>query len=264
VERLNDILVGPGDGETITARERRDVVLLADHEELSMTRSRYAPGERGPDPHVHREHTDAFYVLDGEMTYTLGAEGERVTVPAGGFVAVPPNLVHSFVNEGGVDTHFLNFHSPDGGFAAFMRGARDGAEVGFDSFEPPANGGIPLAEGIVSGPGEGERLVNGSRVVFLKGVLPDICFAEFHFDGPFDGPEIRHHDAQVDSFYVLDGELEMTVEDAVHSAGPGTLASVPPGVRHSFGHRGGRSRVLNVHTPDGGFGEFLRRISTPG
>lgn len=259
MQRLSDIVVGPGDGETITARERREVVLLADWEEFSMTRSRFAPGERGPDPHVHREHTDAFYGLEGELTFALGPEDERVRLPAGGFLAVPPNLVHSFVNEGSADAHFLNFHTPDGGFAAFVRGARDGVEVAFDSFEPPAGGGLPLAEAIVSGPGEGERLGSGRRVTLLKGVLSDICFAEFHFDGPSEGPEIHLHQSQVDSFYVVEGELEMTVEDATHAAGPGTLASVPPGVRHTFRHRGGRSRVLNVHAPDGGFGEFLRR-----
>ncbi|MGH2386219.1 MAG: cupin domain-containing protein, partial [Candidatus Limnocylindria bacterium] len=146
-----------------------------------------------------------------------------------------------------------------------MRAARDGAEARFDSFEPPADGGLPPAEAIVSGPGEGERLVSGNRVTVLKAVLPHLCFAEFHFNGSAEGPEVHHHDSQVDSFYVLDGELEVTVEGSVHSAGPGTLASVPCGVRHTFRHRrGGRSRVLNVHAPDGGFGEFLRRVSTRG
>jgi len=102
---------------------------------------------------------------------------------------------------------------------------------------------------------EGERLVSAHRTDLLKGVLPEICFAEFAFEGPVNGPDIHHHDAQVDSFYVLEGELEMTVEDSAHVAGPGTLASVPRGVRHTFAHRGpGRARVLNVHAPDGGFG----------
>jgi quercetin dioxygenase-like cupin family protein len=226
-----------------------------------MTRSRYAPGERGPDPHVHREHTDSFYVLEGGLTFALGPEAQPVRVPAGGFVAVPPNLIHSFVNEGTVDAHFLNFHAPDGGFAAFMRAARDGKEVGFDSFDPPSDGGKAATAAIVSGPGEGERLVSRNRVVLLKGVLPDICFAEFVLDGSFDGPDAHRHESQVDSFYVLEGELEMAVNRSAHAAGPGTLASVPPGVRHTFRHRGaGRARFLNVHTPDGGFGDFLRRV----
>jgi mannose-6-phosphate isomerase-like protein (cupin superfamily) len=114
----------------------------------------------------------------------------------------------------------------------------------------------------VAGAGEGERLVLRNRVAFLKGVLADLCFAEFAFDGPFDGPDVHHHDHQVDSFYVLEGELEMTIGDAVRTAGPDTLASVPRGVRHTFAHRrAGKARVLNVHAPDGGFADFLRRIS---
>ena len=93
-------------------------------------------------------------------------------------------------------------------------------------------------------------------------MLPDICFVEFLFDGPVDGPEVHHHKSQVDSFWVLEGELEITLEGSVHRAGPGTLASVPCGVRHTFSNsRNTKVRVLNVHTPDEGVGDFLRRIS---
>jgi quercetin dioxygenase-like cupin family protein len=259
---LRDALVRPGDGETITDLERREVVLLAAHPEISITRSRYAPGERGPDPHVHREHVDSFYVLAGELTFALGPQGERVRVPPGGFVAVPPNLVHSFANEGGDQARFLNFHTPDGGFAAYMRARRDGVEATFDSFDPPVDGGRPAAEAIVSGPGEGERLVSRNRTAFLQGSLPEICFSEFVLDGRFDGPEEHHHEDHVDSFYVLDGELDLTIEGSVQVAPPHTLASIPPGVRHTFGHsRDGKGRLLNIHAPDGGFADFLRRVS---
>ena len=114
----------------------------------------------------------------------------------------------------------------------------------------------------MTGPGEGERLVSGNRIVLLKGVLPDLCVAEWVLDGPFDGPHVHHHDHQVDSFYVLEGDLDMTVEDSVQAAGPDTLASVPRGLGHTFNHSGpGTARVLNVHAPDGGFADFLRRIS---
>ena len=261
-QNLGDVLVGPGDGETITARAGRDVVLLADRDDLSITWSRYGPGERGPDPHVHREHTDAFYVLDGELTFALAAAAEEARVSAGGFVAVPPNLIHSFANEGDGDARFLNFHAPDGGFARFMRASRDGGDARFDSFDPPPDGGRPAAEAIVSGPGGGERLVSGNRVVHLKSALPDLCFAEWELDGRFDGPDLHHHDDQVDAFDVLEGELEMTVEESVHPAAAGTLASIPRGVRYTFAHtREGKARILNIHAPDGGFAEFLRRVS---
>jgi len=259
---VGDVLVSPGDGETITDTERRHLVILAERDEISITRTRYAPGEHGPDPHVHREHTDAFYVLEGELTFVLGRENERIRVPAGGFAAAPPNVVHSFSNEGSVDAGYLNFHTPDKGFADYLRGRRDGRDVPFDSFDPPADGGRPVAEAIVSGPREGERLVQRNRVVVLKCVLPHLCFAEWDIDGPFAGPPLHRHDNQVDSFYVLEGELDMTVEASVHLAGPGALASAPRGVGHTFNHtRPGKARVLNVHAPDGGFADYLRGIS---
>ena len=256
------VVVGPGEGETITQREHRDLVILAERDDITITRMRYGPGERGPDLHVHREHTDAFYVVGGELTFVLGREADRIRVTAGSFVAAPPNVAHSFFNEADADAHFLNFHTPDGGFAEYLRGQRDGEKVPFDSFDPPADGGRAAAESIVTGPGEGERLVQGNRVVFLKGVLPELCFAEWVLDGPFDGPDVHDHDHQVDSFYVLEGELDLTIEDSVLAAGPEVLASVPRGVRHTFNHsRPGTARVLNAHAPGGGFADFLRRSS---
>jgi quercetin dioxygenase-like cupin family protein len=256
------VITRVGEGETITARERRDVILLADHEEISITRSRYGPGERGPDPHVHREHTDSFYVLEGELRFEVGPGLEPVQVGPGGFVAAPPNVVHTFVNDGDVDARFLNFHTPDGGFAASLRGRRDGNEVAWDSFDPPPDGGRPASEAVATGPGEGERLVTGTRMVWLKAVLPHLCFAEWALDRSFEGPPVHRHDRQVDSFYVLDGELELTVDDRVVTAEPGTLAAVPRGVRHTFTHAApGTGRVLNVHAPEGGFADVLRRMA---
>ena len=130
----------------------------------------------------------------------------------------------------------------------------------FDSFDPPADGGRPAAEAIVTGPGEGERLVQGNRVVFLKGVLPELCFAEWVLDGPFDGPDVHAHDHQVDSFYVLEGELDLTIEDSVLAAGPEMLASVPRGVRHTFNHSRPRDRA-GPQRPRAGRG--LRRLPAP-
>jgi mannose-6-phosphate isomerase-like protein (cupin superfamily) len=257
-----DVVTGPGQGEAITDRENRELFILAEREDITITRMRYGPGEKGPDPHVHLEHADAFYVFDGELTFVLGSEAERIRATAGTFVAAPANLVHSFANEGTQDARFLNLHTPDKGFADYLRGQRNGRDVPFDSFDPPTDGGRPVAEAIVSGPGEGERLVSGNRVVFLKGVLPDMCFAEWAIEGRYKGPPLHDHDAQVDSFYVIEGELEMTVEDSLQVAGPDTLASIPRGVRHTFNHtRDGTARVLNVHAPDAGFADFLRRVS---
>ena len=154
-------LVRIADGETITKKERRDVVILAEHPDVTITWSRYAAAEPGPDLHVHREHTDAFYVLEGDLTFAVGPGAERITVGAGGFVAVPPNVAHTFLNDSIADASWLNFHTPDTGFADYLRGARDGIDTGFDSFDPPVDGGLPATGVIVTGAGEGERPESG-------------------------------------------------------------------------------------------------------
>jgi quercetin dioxygenase-like cupin family protein len=115
------------------------------------------------------------------------------------------------------------------------------------------------ADVIVSGPGEGERFDSDNRTVLVKAALPQISVNEIEFESSFSVAPHRHDD-HVDSFYVLDGEVEFTLESGVVTAGPGTLVSAPPGTLHGFGTRGpGRARVLNVHAPDSGFAESLRR-----
>jgi quercetin dioxygenase-like cupin family protein len=150
------------DGESITDREGREVrILVAGDASLTMTWSRYAQGERGPDLHLHREHTDAFYVLSGTLTYNLGPEGEReVRAPAGTVVVVPPSVAHAFRNDEPEDAVFLNVHTPDAGFAQYMRDLRDGRPAGFDSYDLPVGDQRPAAAATVAeGRYEGDDLV---------------------------------------------------------------------------------------------------------
>ena len=81
------VLLGPGEGETISDREARNVLILVDEPQLVMTWTRYEAGERGPDPHVHHEHADGFYIVEGEIEFRLGPGAEHVVqAPAGSVV----------------------------------------------------------------------------------------------------------------------------------------------------------------------------------
>jgi mannose-6-phosphate isomerase-like protein (cupin superfamily) len=62
--------------------------------------------------HVHQEEDDAFYILEGEMTFVL--DGEDVPAPPGTFVLVPPGVRHGFRNDGSVPVRMLNIHAPAG------------------------------------------------------------------------------------------------------------------------------------------------------
>src|SRR2546428_9348815 len=106
------LLLVPGEGEVVTDRPERTLRILADLDDLIVTWFRYESGEEGPDPHVHHHHTDAFYVLEGELEQRLGPERQSVRAPAGTFAAAPPNVVHTFRNESHATATFLNLHAP--------------------------------------------------------------------------------------------------------------------------------------------------------
>jgi quercetin dioxygenase-like cupin family protein len=113
---------------------------------------------------------------------------------------------------------------------------------------------------VVIRPDEGERLqragVSSHRVL---AELPEFEAIELSFEADWEGVEPHSHDDHVDSFYVLEGEVEFLVEGRTIRAGPGTYVAVPQGVTHGFRNPGpGRIRVLNIHAPDVGFIERIR------
>jgi quercetin dioxygenase-like cupin family protein len=142
------------DGETILHQGNREISILVARDEVTVTHARYAAGERVAGPHVHHGHTDAFYVLEGELTFEIGREATTTTVSAGGFVAAPPGVAHSLRTAGDRPARWLTIHARDGGFASFMRGLRDGVEVEWDIAAVPSDGGLPASEAIVE-PGVG-------------------------------------------------------------------------------------------------------------
>src|SRR5262245_38029924 len=211
---VQPVLLGPGQGETITDRAERTIRILLSHELVDVTWTRYEPVERGPDPHVHYEHVDAFYVLSGELEFGLGPDGaDTVLAPAGTVAVVPPGVVHTFGNETGAKATFLNLHAPSTGFADSLRARRDGRQVEpWDSFDPPAVGGRPASEAIVSPPGDGELLLEGGiRHHRIKADLPQLSVIELGFLPGFEGVDPHTHSDHVDAFFVQDGEVDFTI-----------------------------------------------------
>jgi quercetin dioxygenase-like cupin family protein len=139
-------IIPPRAGEVIGDAPDRRVEILADHPALNATWSRFAAGREGADLHVHREHTDLFYVLEGEFTLRLGLADEQVRAPAGSLLCVPPLVVHGFRNASDGELVYLNLHTPGMQFAEYLRALRDGREFAYDQFDPPADGGRPVAE----------------------------------------------------------------------------------------------------------------------
>jgi quercetin dioxygenase-like cupin family protein len=123
------VLRNPGKGRTVAVVG--DVYrFLATGEDTS---GKYAlfeaivPPGGGPPPHVHSREEEGFYVLQGEVTFTVN--GERVLAAAGTFANMPVGTPHSFKNESGQPAKMLISVAPAGLERMFF-------EVG-----------VPLAEG---------------------------------------------------------------------------------------------------------------------
>ena len=127
---------GGSEGDKITDRPERCVTVLVETDELTISEFDYGPGERGAPRHVHREHADAFLVLEGEFTFHFRDDSR--TFPAGTLVVFPPGVVHGFDNDSSGRTRAFNFHMPSFDFAGYMRGRNPD----FDQFDPPEDGGL--------------------------------------------------------------------------------------------------------------------------
>jgi quercetin dioxygenase-like cupin family protein len=70
------------------------------------------PHRTGPGAHAHPAEDDAFYMLEGELVFTV--EGEEVVAGPGTFILVPPGVLHDFANRTDAVARFVNVHAPAG------------------------------------------------------------------------------------------------------------------------------------------------------
>ena len=108
--------IRPGVGERTPIGHR----VLAELPHIEALELIFPAHFEGVDPHTHPDHTDSFYVLEGELEFLLDGEYQRVG--PGTFLSVPPNVEHGF-RPCGSSFRLLNFHAPRTGF---IEGLREG------------------------------------------------------------------------------------------------------------------------------------------
>ena len=233
---MGGIVVPPGKREKALLDELVVVVL----ERLSTT------------PHLHREHSDYFYVFDGKLelagTHKLGA---------GDLGYAPPGAVHWFEAP---EASFLNIHAPGDRWKLRSLARKEGRTIDDatgDSFDPPER---YTPEAYVVGADDGGTLSNDERTIRIKVGRPELCLFEFDAAPGYTGPPPHIHREHVDGFFVLEGELELQVDSETTVAEAGTFVAAPRGVVHTFKNASGeRVRWLNLHAPGMRFDEYLRR-----
>jgi quercetin dioxygenase-like cupin family protein len=251
------LVVPPSGGEVVGDSPDRRVEILGEHEGLHATWSRFGPRREGADLHIHRRHTDCFYVLAGELTLRLGVSDDQVAVPAGTLARVPPYAVHGFRNATDGELRYLNLHAPGVGFADYMRAMRDGRPMTYDQEPPPAERIVPTPEAMIGG---AEMLSDG---VTLLADVEALGIAELR-GSPGGRPIPPHvHERHVESLYVLEGELSLSAGDETVVVGEGTWVELPAGLPHglSFASPG---RFLTLHAPSCGLGGYLRALVETG
>jgi quercetin dioxygenase-like cupin family protein len=253
------LFIPPGSGEIIADTPERRVEVLSDIDPLHATTTRFGPRRNGADLHVHRLHTDFFYVLGGELTVRLGPDDRPVTVAPGTLARVPPNVVHGFRNAADGDLRFLNFHAPGQQFVDYLRALRERQRFSYDQYDPPEDGGRSPEDAAI-----GEELFVADRPGLRLALLTDveeIGISESWAEPGGPSPPPHCHQRHVESFYVLSGEMAFSTGDDELHAPAGTWVQMPPGVPHSFSFPGTEgTRFLDVHSPSCGFGDFVRGL----
>jgi quercetin dioxygenase-like cupin family protein len=102
----------------------------------------------GPPLHVHPNHAEGFYILEGELEVQVG--DEVVTGSAGSFFYAPPGTAHTFANFSGRDARMLVLCTPAG------------FETYFDQ----------LAAGVPASPPAGQAVAVGPQIKRRPSVPP--------------------------------------------------------------------------------------------
>jgi quercetin dioxygenase-like cupin family protein len=257
------------EGEHISGDEEREVTLLVDIEQVGAVEVRSAPYcDAGPPLHAHARHAEAFFVMDGELTFRL-ENGERRIGP-GTWVLVPPEVVHTFAVTGSERARFLDLHVPGSGFGDVVRGlhaARSEEETkavraAFDQHPAPeyATGDPGLVVVRRTGGIEGETITDrpGRRATLLVDA-DELTVTEFFYGAGERGAKPHVHRHHADAFLVVEGEFTFAFRDGSIAGPAGTLLVFPPGVVHGFDNDSdANARCFNLHLPASGFADYLR------
>lgn len=246
-----------------------------------------AKGERFP-MHRHAAAYEAIYVLEGNVSFTLGEQSFLLT--PGDYVNIPPGTAHGFTyldHRGKLVS--WTFGSSAGALYAALgqpyKGVRyseslapidwgktiDGVDTEWLTVahaSAPAGEKVSMMPGgavpFVLASGEGDRMIAAEQLYTVMGTEDNSkgLFTCLMNEGAV-GPRIpKHmHEKVAETFFVIDGELEMLIGDEAITLAPGDFAFVPTHTPHAFQLKKNSTRFIGFLTP-GYFEHFFRYLCT--
>jgi len=245
-----------------------------------QTAGRYAasvvvmrPGDSSPPQVRHRDH-EGLFVLTGELSVQVGSRS--LTLPAGGFVNVPPGAARRYANRGDVPAEVLGIAAP-AGFDEFQFRAGWPLAKPAEPVPPTTAEDVESVAALAAGygvepnppasqfeaepalrvtlPGEGTRLaVVGDLYRFLA-VSEDTesRYALWHATvSPGGGPPLHSHANEDEAFHVLSGTVTFAVDGTTRRLGPGGFAHLPSRLPHRFTNETAEpARMLILVAPGG-------------
>jgi mannose-6-phosphate isomerase-like protein (cupin superfamily) len=115
-------VLGPGEGVRTYSARGSDMMFKAigelDDGDFSLMERTLPPGGRRPPAHRHTNCSEAYFVLDGEVSVVV--EDEENLLRPHDFLLVPRGTAHTFGNGGSERARLLVLHAPaaDGYFGA--------------------------------------------------------------------------------------------------------------------------------------------------
>ncbi|MFZ0090626.1 MAG: quercetin 2,3-dioxygenase [Solirubrobacteraceae bacterium] len=119
------------------------------------------PEGAGPPSHMHERMHEGFYVLEGEITYTIGLDDQNIVAGPGAAIWIPPATAHAF-KVTSEQARALNFYTPGGFDDQFSYLATPATEKTL----PPQD--LPRVD-----PGQKEAYLNRLRDLHQETMLSD-------------------------------------------------------------------------------------------
>jgi len=108
-------ILNPGDGKNVLFLGNEMVLKVVSTDTggvFSLCEFTMQAGFGGPPPHIHHDHEETFYVLEGHMRFRV--DGREIEAPAGAIARVPRGVAHTFWVPGEQPAKLLIVFTPAG------------------------------------------------------------------------------------------------------------------------------------------------------